>query len=543
MSWPTWGTFAAILFLAALIRAAALYAASVLPSFSHYRLDALLYRDAGLAVASGDLSLGDGVLHMSPLYSYFVGAVYWIFGTGDWAVRGVQLVLGVATVGLIYGAAARLLSRGWAIAAGLLAALYGPFVFYESQLLLAAPLSFLHALLIWLTVGALGEPSARVRTWAWIGFVWGLAALARPTALLYALPLGYALWVSTRGMARRARFARALVMGGAFAATIAPVTVRNAVVGGELVLVTDSGGLNFFLGNGPGAIGTFRIPPEMPDAASAQAQFEVARRVAESELGYALSSREVNAYWYARTFDEIRARPGRWSRLLLEKAWLFWNARELPNTADYSFNRQINPVLALPLVQFWWLSPFALLGGVLFAASGRRQESFLALLIATQLAAMVAFFVLAHYRLPAVPGLLLASLGAAHWLAQRWRERAFQGLAFGGVALAIGTALTFAPKLPKPFDDEYFKLGYAYHVQGDLAGAEAAYLEALSIRQDNISAHKNLARLYESAGDLSLAHEHWSFVASIAAKRGQEQYRSQAAYELRRLESALAPPP
>jgi cytochrome c-type biogenesis protein CcmH/NrfG len=44
----------------------------------------------------------------------------------------------------------------------------------------------------------------------------------------------------------------------------------------------------------------------------------------------------------------------------------------------------------------------------------------------------------------------------------------------------------FWPKLPKTFADEWFKLGYAYHVQGELAPAEHAYLRALKIDPNKI---------------------------------------------------------
>ncbi len=61
--------------------------------------------------------------------------------------------------------------------------------------------------------------------------------------------------------------------------TIAPVTLRNYVASGEAVLVSDAGGFNFYIGNGPGANGTFRIPAEVPGATSAAAQFQLYRQV------------------------------------------------------------------------------------------------------------------------------------------------------------------------------------------------------------------------------------------------------------------------
>ena len=40
-----------------------------------------------------------------------------------------------------------------------------------------------------------------------------------------------------------------------------PVTLRNYVIGDDLVLVSAQGGANFYIGNGPDARGTRRKPP------------------------------------------------------------------------------------------------------------------------------------------------------------------------------------------------------------------------------------------------------------------------------------------
>src|SRR5690242_10892864 len=80
----------AIVCLAALLRVFALAASSTLPSFTHHRLDALFYHDAARAIAGGDLALGSSVLHMSPLYCYFLAGLYALFGSGPWSARCAQ---------------------------------------------------------------------------------------------------------------------------------------------------------------------------------------------------------------------------------------------------------------------------------------------------------------------------------------------------------------------------------------------------------------------------------------------------------------------
>src|SRR5262249_37432770 len=274
---------------------------------------------------------------------------------------------------LIYGTARRLWDERIALACGLLAALYGPFVFYESQLMVATLSTFLHAWLLYAVVGLLVLPDRRRRHWLVTRLVWGPCAVTRASALI--LPVGVAVLFAPF----RPRWQSAAMLLAGLCLAIAPVALRNRLVAHESVLITDSGGLNFYLGNGPGAIGTFRIPPELPGATSAQEQFKAFRAAAEQATGRSLSSREVDAFWTARTWAAIAAAPARWLRLLVEKIWLFWNARELPNTEDYAFARELNPVLALPLVQASFLLPPALIGTLLLLLSRRREQEYVGL--------------------------------------------------------------------------------------------------------------------------------------------------------------------
>lgn len=514
-----------------------------LPSFTHHRLDAELYDMAGRLIAGGDVALGNQVYHSSPLYSYLVGAVYAAFGAGPWGIRIVQLVLGIGTAVLVHEAARRLLGPRAALACGLAAALYGPLLFYETKLLSETLGTFLHALLFWLALGVLGRtrddreaavaaslpPPASspppLRQFFAIGLVLGLCVITRASALVLLVPLLVVVF-GVRGTHRaRAGAGAALIAGAALA--IAPVTLRNLVVAGEPVLVTDSGGLNFYLGNGPGAHGSFRVPAELPVARNAPAQFLAFRAFAERETGRRLSAREVDAFWYRRTWAAIADDPGRWLRLMAEKAWLYVNARELPNAYDYAFHRLLHPVLALPLVQFGWIAPLAVFGTVLLAVRRGRPGLFVALWNSVMAAQVIAFFVVDRYRLPAVPALIVAAGAGGVSLAEWVRARRRGPLVASAAALAALALVVHWPKFPKPFDDEWFKLGYAYHVQGKLEHAETAYRRALAINAANLSARKNLALLLEARGDPA-ARAEWERLYEVARQKGATHHAEEA---------------
>lgn len=526
--------------LAAVLRGAGLVTASQLPLFRHMRLDNLVYHDAARQLVGGDWLLGRDVLHMSPGYTAFMAAIYATAGEGPWPWRLAQMLLGLATVWFVGDVAATVIrSWRWGVVASLVAALYGPFIFYEQQLLPEAVSTFLHAGLLASAVRlARGLDDGDViplRRFAGLGLWWGIAVLVRPNAMLLGAPL--ALGLAFTGLRiERARLRAVAAMVLAAACVVAPVTVRNTVVAGERVLVTDSGGLNFYLGNGPGAEGTFRVPDEIPDASSAQRQFPAFRAYAERETGRHLTSREVDAFWFAKTFAHIRRHPRWWARLLAEKTWLFWNAREIPNTEDYTFVRGLDPVLGAPLVQFWMLSPFALVGTALWLLRRRREEALVAGVNVTFMSALVGFFVLAHYRVPAVPGLLVAAVGLVAQGVAWWRAGDRKPTLAAALAVALTVPLVAAPKVPKPWDDEWYKLGYAYHRQGRLMAAEHAYREALRIAPDHLSAHKNLAILRETLGDTTAARREWQAVLRIATATHRANYITESTAHLRALE-------
>ena len=104
-------------------------------------------------------------------------------------------------------------------------------------------------------------------------------------------------------------------------------------------------------------------------------------------------------------------------------------------------------------------------------------------------------------------------------------------------AVVAAAALVFTPKLVKPFDDEYFKLGYAYHTQAKVADAERSYLESLRINLRNISAQKNLAVLHGERGDVERARSAWERVLELASDPGHARYADEARSNLARLEA------
>jgi 4-amino-4-deoxy-L-arabinose transferase-like glycosyltransferase len=163
-----------------------------------------------------------------PAYPYFLGALYAVTGFHRDAVRLIQLVLlGLASVALVGVVATRLAGRRAGLAAMALAAVFPPLIAFQSTLLS-------EALVVPLELAAIAAVLRfrDTRGYRWVGVAGVLAGLLALTRLNMAVlipVLAAAAWLPPTGGGRRRLTGPALLLAAA-ALTIAPWTVRNAVV-------------------------------------------------------------------------------------------------------------------------------------------------------------------------------------------------------------------------------------------------------------------------------------------------------------------------
>jgi tetratricopeptide (TPR) repeat protein len=338
--------------------------------------------------------------------------------------------------------ARRLFGRAAGQATGGLAALYGPAIFYV-PLLLKSTLTLLALTGAVLLLIPVGSPSRRRLGGA--GVLFGVSALLQENLLLL-VPCGV-LWLllgdrtDEHGLARtdtdgaslwpQRLFPAATLLLGALLG-LAPATLLNLFAGGEVVLTSSQGGMNFFIGNARGASGTYgglsggsqNPESQREDArrmAAAFASRERGRPVAPEEL----SPGEVSALFWRESFREIRADPAAWGRLLLRKVRLFWNAHEIPDAEGYDVYREASGGPTFFWLGFGLVAPLGLTGLWLGGRDPRtrRGANLLALLLLGLCVSVVLFFVFGRYRLPMVVLLLPAAGHAVAVVVEAVRRR------------------------------------------------------------------------------------------------------------------------
>jgi tetratricopeptide (TPR) repeat protein len=516
--WPL-----ALFLLSAALRA--IHLATVVDSkyFTHLGLDPLFFDEWAKRIAAGDW-LGGGIFYQDPLYPYFLGALYSLFGVHHVPAVAVQLLLGSLVAPMVFAASSPWFGRRAAIVSGLLAATYLPSIYYEAILLKTWMDVFLATTALLALSRAVA--SCRLRTWAATGLVLGLSVLSRGNLLLVVAAL--AVWVfldgkalgegTTRGRALKA--ALVLVLGTVV--VLGTTAVRNWWVGGRWVLTTAQGGQNFYIGNNPLAhSGRYEAPPFLRTNPKHEERDFAAE--AERRTGRRLDPAETSGYWFREGLSWISSHPVDWLVLTSRKIRVYWSAYEVPDNLDYYAYRETAPVLRWPLPGFGLVVPLGLLGAIL---AWRRPgwPRGLLVYVAAYFLSVILFFVIARYRMAMIPALLpFAGFGAVElWGRIRLglRDRSLRPAA-GRAALLAAAALALVnlpvrapanhwayrvasavglPAVPESSSVAHFNIGVLLAKEGDLGAAEDELREALRQDPGHVEVHVELGKVLARQG-------------------------------------------
>ncbi|MBU1702334.1 MAG: tetratricopeptide repeat protein [Candidatus Eisenbacteria bacterium] len=466
------------------------------PTFLNPTADPLLYHIRAGEILGGDL-LGRGVyFHSSPLYPFFMALNYLINGSSIFGLYVAQGLIDSMTVLLLWILTRRLLGSTTAWITAIFAGFYQAFLFFSGEMLeITLVLTCLTAALLLLVISAERGPSKRPETLlpALSGLLLGFAVLGKPN-ILGVIPFLLAGWKWQSGRPWRAALRPAMSLTAAVLVVVLPVTLRNLIVGGDLVLTTSNGGINFYIGNNETAEGIFSVDPAMESDLE-----QASTLLAEKAAGRRLKPSEVSTYWFRHGLAFIAKEPGRDIILLGRKFLLFWNAYEIPNHFDLNFFERYSPVLRWTPFRFGTLIPFAI-AGLLIAWPMRRRLAIPALFVLGYLLTLLPFFITARYRLPAVPFLLIFSGIAVASLLQiipgPWRSsdlpRPRPVLLIGG--LLAGTALVHIP-MYKPSDffaNQHAAIASVYKQQRHFGEAAEEYRKAVELGPRGVLFRNNL---------------------------------------------------
>lgn len=502
------------------------------PFFFSPIMDPLFHDAWAQSIASGNW-IGEGVFFRAPFYPYLLAIIYKIFGHGYVVPRLIQHLIGSFSCVLVYFLAKRMFNQKVAVVSALMAASYAMLLYFEDELLLDSLLVFFDLLLILLLLRAREVP--KFSRWFVSGVVLGLSAITRPNILFFAPFVWLWIYLVFKGEKPAKRiFAYGLLFLLGCALVVFPVTLRNLLVGKDLVLIASQGGINFYIGNNENADGASAI---FDNAHWEYRDFQLA---AQRETGQSMSHSEISNFYYQKGISFILQKPFQAFKLLVKKLYLFWNKYEISNNQDIYFSRRYSSLIRILPLGFWLIGPLALSGMILSVLAKRRSKktdrkkimvrrktlSLPVLFVFSYMATVVMFFVPARFRLPVIPILIIFSGFSLVWLYDRFRRKELSSLKLLFLILVPFLILTNSNAYHLGIGDfsraqAHFGLGNAYLKQSELDLAIGQFDTVLVLNPGWNRAHHNRGMAFFRKGDYEEAE--MEFLAEVRLNPEDEQ--------------------
>jgi 4-amino-4-deoxy-L-arabinose transferase-like glycosyltransferase/lipoprotein NlpI len=511
------------------------------PSFFFPTMDSLFYDVWAQSIANGNW-IGGEVFFQSPFYAYFLAIIYKVFGHNYVIPRLLQHLIGSFSCVLVYLLARSLFNRKVAVVSALIAAGYGMLLYFENQLLSDSLLVFFDLLLILLLLKAREMP--KLSWWFACGLVLGISAITRPNILVF-IPFVW-LWIylvlkDKKPLKRIAVFGLLFLLGSVV--VISPVTLRNAIVGEEPVLIASQGGINFYIGNNEKADGASAI------FGNEYREYKDFQLAAQRETGKALSHSEISGFYYRKGLDFMLQHPLQAFKLLVKKLYLFWNKFEISSNQDIYFARRYSWLIRLLPFGFWLVGPLALSGMILSVLAKRRSNkagqrritewrkkiSLPILFVFAYMVTVVVFFVPARFRLPVIPFLIVFSGFSLVWLYDRLRRKEFSSLKLFILIVVPFAVLTNTNAYHYrvgglSLAQAHFKLGKTYLRMGEPDLAISQFDSTIAINPGWHGAHLNKGMAYFRKGEFEQAEKEFLAELDLNPQEGKAYNHLSALY-------------
>ncbi len=481
------------------------------PLFLPVRGDMQFYNDWAQRILRGEVS-GSFAFYGLPGYAYLLAFLYKIFGYNPFVPGLLQAGLDAGVALLIYQMSVSLLTKGGpatlgftklahARAVGVIGALswaiFVPAQSYSAILMPTIWFVFVFWFLVWRL--ARKDSVATGREHLLLGLLVGLTATAVATVLAI-VPLIIAallLKLAIEKSVRRVAIVRAALFLAGIGVGTSPCWIHNYLVARDPVFLSAHSGINFWIGNHPGAMGYPRFPPGLRAGQAAMLQDSITQ--AEAAAGHQLKRGEVSAYWSAKAKGYIAAHFGDWLRLLALKLRNFWNAFQYDDLSVITVLREEGVIF--PALSFGLVGALAL-PGMLLAWPLAPKSRWITAAILLSLFALLTVFITERYRLVAVPGLLIF---AAYGLSIFWQACAANRLIVVAIylSLLVGSTLfvSWPQRDPSLWALDAYNSGWQALESGNLSLAEKKLALAYAYVPGNSETNFALGNLKLAQGE------------------------------------------
>ena len=489
-------TVLSVVFLALLLRLFHFYQSQENPLLDMPILDEAYYLSLGKAIANGFWLGENGVFFMDPLYGYWIGFLFMIFGDDPQTIRFFQIFLDGFNVYLIYHLGSRLVGRLAGLVGAILYAVSGVAIFYtllilKTTLSVTLILLFLHALLTCLH-------STKKLPWLGLGLLAGILTIFRGNFLLMAPLMMFGLiWLERYGWGQVFEKGLALFIGLFLVLGISGA--RNYVAGQEFIFLTSQSGRLLYACNNPeNYTGRYNVPSfSRPHPEDSERDFH---REAERRVGKPLTVKEVSAFWMKETLHFFQENPVALWILVKNKLQGTVGNHEIPNVHSFDMAVSFSKIISFPLPNFAMILALGL-PGLFIGAYRDRRVGWLFLPLLTILITVMMYYTSSRFRIPILPVLMI---GAGIWLGSlvEWiRNRDVKPILFTLFVSGLLVFLSLSSSRPMETGTNSFFLAKAYWNRNELGPARKIALEAAERFPDQSRFPVLLGMVALAAGD------------------------------------------
>ena len=504
-----------------------------IPFFNYRGIDARAYHQMAVGFTEGSWP-GQQVFSWPPLYPLFLGLLYRIVGQNITVLRMIHSVMGSLSCVLVYFIARSIFS-GWfvPVVAAVICCLCGTMVYFDSQLLSGSLDVFLELLILLSLFYAAKHKN--ISCWILAGLFVGLSAINRGAILLFVPIILFWMFMVSRhrwgldGSSVGPVFWKpAIALLLPVGLIVFPVVLHNIrydkagvdkkpesvglrqFVSAGFLPVASNLGINFYLGNHWELRKVNNVDHPEFFALYKNIENEPAEKGIESPLAQ-------SRYLVRQTFGHILEKPRDFIKLMGLKIFQLLNGAEIPRNANLYAFRQYSIVLSALLwkkiIAFpsGLIIPLGLVGIYLSRNLWRRHFLLLGCLV-VQCIFILAFFVAARYRLPAIPLLAVYCAFAIESFIGCFREGEKKRAVVPFVLLLLLVLLcnSFAGEMvPNHGYSEHINLGNTLLSDGRIDDAILYYNEALKLAPHRSEAHINLANALVKKGEIDQAVVHY----------------------------------
>jgi 4-amino-4-deoxy-L-arabinose transferase-like glycosyltransferase/tetratricopeptide (TPR) repeat protein len=397
------------------------YFDTVLPVYDHSNFD-----QGALSFAGGDgLARSDNNSY-SPLYKYFLGSIYYLFGRNFYVVYGLQFTLGAFGAVLIFLIGKRLFDARVGLLAFAMFSLYSTEIIYEGIILRAAFITFLGILSFYMLI-RLQEYSGPLML---IGCALVLSLffqsrpntfLCLPVVIFYIHKYVVETWEPRSRLKGWGMFLIPLLL------SFIPLLVQCYLVHGRIVFFDSSGPTAFLAGNFidyPGAGFDLKL-------------------LVEFQKDHQLENLSPVSF----IFQQIMMEPIGFLKMIWRKLFFYFNDLEGASNLSIYLYLENSKVLPFVISHFSFFSSLGLMGVVL--AIQKREKIFLLYaFLAGLILSVVLFHVVSRFRVPSTPYLILFAAYAVGRFCTWWSQKKYTPIA---IFVVVFLALFYELRAPEDF--------------------------------------------------------------------------------------------